>query len=246
MTHVIKRIEQENGTAKFGRNSAVGLAVEDVWNLGGTKAWPTVAATLYISSTNQAADVGIEITVDYIDASGLEATVTGTLHATDARTFVSLGVTGLDVNRAYVSGDGETLTGTVYVSNDNTDVGGDGIPDTIANALATIPPVDNQTLQCTYRMPLNRHGHILNWGFSTNATNAAHSVICRLQIKPPSGSWRTQEIAGAELGKSFSKEFPLAIRVEAGSQIRITSISTVASADVSAWFTLAKSLGNGS
>jgi hypothetical protein len=228
-----------NGTKKFGRNAAGSTSIEDVWNLGGQKTWGAAAATIYISSTNQANDNDIYITVEYIDANGLEATVTGQLHATDARTFVSLGVTALDVNRAYLSGDNEALTGTVYISNDNTDVGGNGIPDTIGNALATIPPADGQTMQALYYVPANRTAFLTGWMFTTNAATATHSVICRLQVKPAGGSWRTVEAAGAELGRNWSSNWDFAEEVPASSAIRITCIGTAA-CDVSASFSLYK------
>ncbi len=230
-----------NAVKKFGRNSAVGAAVEDIFAAGGVKVWPAAAATIYISSDNQAADVGIEITVEYIDANGLHAEVTGQLHATDARTFVSLGVTALDVNRAYLSGDGEALTGNVYVSVDNTDVGGNGIPDDTDDIMAFIPLLDGQTMQATYRVPTDETAFISGWMWTTNTVNATkHSALFRLQVRQPGGSWRTVEASGGELGSNWKSNWDFAEQVAGGSMIRISAISTVAGTDCSASFTIYK------
>ena len=79
---------------KFGRAEAV-VATDDIWALSRIHVKPAAAATLYISSSDEANDNDIYITVEYIDANGAQKSVIKQLDSVDARVFVSLEVTGL-------------------------------------------------------------------------------------------------------------------------------------------------------
>lgn len=214
---------------KYGINADVDGS-EDLWNYGGTKTHLAAAATLYISSDNQANDVGIEITVEYIDALGVAQTVVGNLDGTDARVFVSLAVSGLAVNRAWVSGALEQITGNVYVSSDNTDVGGDGIPDTVADIEAFLEPADQNTMQAIYRVPTqvnNKtvHGAWIFGYFADIHGNVASSTTVRLRKLEPSGAWRTVESRGCTNSFPINRKWPKAKLVPAGTILKLDTIA---------------------
>jgi len=197
---------------KYGLNADVDGA-EDLWNYGGTKTHLAVAAILYISSDDETNDVGIEITVDYIDADGAAAQIVGTLHAVDARTFVSLGVTGFAVNRAYVSGAGEQITGNIYVSSDNTDAGGNGIPDTVGKIEAFLEPADQNTMQAIYYIPNATKGRTVHgarlFGFYADIHgNVAAVSTVRMRYLAPGGSWRTIESRGVTNARGIDRSWP--------------------------------------
>ena len=201
-----------NQVNKFGRNSETSVG-ECVWDASLALPTPAAAATLYISSTNSG-DTGVEVTVDYIDADGAEHTVVGNLDGADSTIFVSLGVEGIWVNRAYISGDDVTLLGTVYISRDNTDVGGNGIPDDTGDILGVISPEHNQTMQAFYYIPtVQKTGrtlsgaYIIGWevDLTKNATAWANVTLRQWQ----SGrSKRTIEERGVTAGNGVRRIFP--------------------------------------
>lgn len=222
---------------KFGYNTAT-VAGDTIWALSTAKVDPVAAATLYISSSNQASDVGKQITVEYIDANGAHAEVTGTLHATDARTFVSLGVTGIAVNRAYLASAG-ALVGNVYVSNLNTDVGGDGIPDNLNNCLAYIPSADGQTQQAFYHIPNAKGGRtvrgawLYGWAATLNGNTTATSTI-RLAQRQSGGAWRTVETQGMMGQSPIKRQYPKAKFFPAGTFLKIEATAASVSINVTA------------
>jgi hypothetical protein len=138
---------------KFGRNDEP-TAADDVWDcseaaIGAPAAYPYQAAafTLYVSSDN-AGDTTQEITVEGLDANWERATVTADLNGV---TFVQVG-TASDwrrVFRAYNS-SGTVFAGNIYLNDDNTDVGGDGIPDDLTDLQACIQIGNEQTLMAMY------------------------------------------------------------------------------------------------
>ena len=237
----VKALGDQFDVDKFGRGEAM-VATDDVWGLSRIHVKPAAAATLYISSSNEAADTDIFVTVEYIDANGAQQTATGQLDDTDARTFVSLGVTGLFVNRAYLSGDGESLTGNVYVSNLNTDAGGDGIPDNLNNALAFIPAADGQTMQAIYMVPDEINGkaiaglHLSHWWVRGNGNTANSKAQIQLKQLPPSGSWRTVESVGITPAGPYGSDWPKTRFYPAGTVLKLTCLTSTNIVDISGGF----------
>jgi hypothetical protein len=187
-----------NGVAKFGRNEDIDAAeIVNTLGLIPKRFAIGAASDMYISSSH-AGDTSVEITVEYLDDNGHAQTVVKDLDAADSKTFVDLGVDGIAVNRAYVSDAGVTLNGDVYISSDNTDAGGDGIPDSLANAMAVIPLGDGQTMQAVYVVPSNKVAEVFGWKASiVHDGGAATKVTFRLKRLPAGGSWRTVESDGA-------------------------------------------------
>lgn len=58
---------------KFGENNAVGTSEEDIWSLGGTETLLTVAAALFLSSTNTG-DTSQVFQVEGLDANWAQQT----------------------------------------------------------------------------------------------------------------------------------------------------------------------------
>jgi len=214
---------------KYGINADVDGS-EDIWNYGGTKTHLTVADTLYISSDDETNDVGIEITVEYIDEDGAAQTIVGNLHAVDARTFISLGVDGFAVNRAWVSGVLEQITGNVYVSSDNTDAGPDGIPDTVADIEAFLEPADQNTMQAIYYIPNEVQGRTISgaWLYGYYADihgNVASASTVRFRKLEPDGSWRTIESRGITNSFPVNRKWPKAKYFLPGTIIKLDTLA---------------------
>lgn len=156
------RIGGQAEDSKFGvvANLDAADATADVWDwasddLSGspTKTFPTSAATLYIAS-DAAGDTSLEFTCDVILADGSLSQVTVTTDASDGTTPVSLGVSGLDCNRAELTGDGQSHSGNIYVQQGSAFTS--GVPDTAGDVLAFIRATYGQTEQTHYTVPLGK------------------------------------------------------------------------------------------
>lgn len=141
---------------KFGRVKAIDAAdaAVDVWAFAddtasprsNTKTFPTSAATLYLCSSSTS-DTAVEVTVDYIDSSGAAATATVTL---TGQTPVSIGATGLDINRLRVTGS-TAAVGIIYGANTNDFTG--GAPNDVTDVLAIAPAGYQQSQLSHFTVP---------------------------------------------------------------------------------------------
>ena len=148
-----------------------------------SKTFPAAASTLYMASDN-AGDTA-EVTVEYLDASGVAQTVSANL---TGQTAVNLGVTALDSNRAYLSGDDESNTGNIYISHDADHTG--GVPNDLTQILAVISGGQGQTEQMLYTVPAAKNMRINAIELTGSRLNgAAGSMIIELQVKTSGGSW---------------------------------------------------------
>jgi hypothetical protein len=178
---------------KFGTVSKIDTADADVtvWALADDarsprvdrKTFSTTADTIYISSSS-ASDNGIKITTIVNDSNNdlkqNETIISG-------QTPVSIGVSGLDCNTAFVSGDDQTLAGDVYITlgSDHTS----GIPNDLTKVLAFIPQVAQRTQQATFRVPNGSKMIIdsIHCNIAVGTGNASAQLF--LRVKPQNGSW---------------------------------------------------------
>jgi hypothetical protein len=100
---------------KFGRNEDLGTTVEDVWTVGGTYIWPTVASTLEAISTSANDTAGGSgartIIVQGLDANFDMIEESITMNGTTATTATTAAF--LRVNRVFVDDAGTYHTGPV-------------------------------------------------------------------------------------------------------------------------------------
>lgn len=240
MNHSIPRAEQVNGVLKFGRNTDVDGA-EYITPLGLLPEYFAIGAAgaVYISSDN-AGDTAIDITIEYLDDNGDEKSVTTTL---SGKTFVDTGITATFVNRAYVSSQGDTLAGTVYISSSNTDVGVDGIPDDLSTVYAVVTTADQQTAQAVYQVPTGKIADVYGWQADVLADGGAGAkLVIRLAQLQLTGSWRTIEASGLNSpdGPHIKSKWPFTLSFPAGTILAVEVLSaSAANNDVTAEFFLA-------
>lgn len=190
------RIDGIEEDTKFGCVTGIDAAdnAKDVWDWASddltgadTKTFPTSAATLYIASDN-AGDTSISVQVGYIDGNGARQSVVVTTDASDGTTPVSLGVSGLDVNRAFINGDGQSASGNLYIQQGSGF--SSGVPSDASAVLAFIRAGDGQTQQAIFTVPNGFKMHITGMVWAINrASGAAGSATCLLKVKTPGGSW---------------------------------------------------------
>jgi len=150
------------------------------------KTFATVASNAWVASNN-ALDAGKQITVELNNSNNNFVTHTLTLNAVDGRTPVDTGISALDCNVAYLSGDTQTLSGDVYVTNTNNFT--NGVPNLGSQVLAFIPQADARTQQSVYRVPSGYTMIIRNVYSTITAGTSNGSVQVTLRIKPDGGSW---------------------------------------------------------
>ena len=101
---------------------------------------------LFMSSDDEA-DVGVDVTVDFIDTQGAPKKILAPLNG---QTGVDLGEQGVDVNEAFIL-DTVEPQGNVYITMDGDFTG--GIPDDPESVLAYMPQSYNKTQQCLVTVP---------------------------------------------------------------------------------------------
>ena len=170
---------------KFGLGTVTGT--EEIWDAAdtvGDYTYMTTASTLYISSDDagdgqvyevQGLDANLELQVVEVTASGFN--------------FVALDETWLRVFRAKNLGTTDNA-GNIYISDDNTDAGGDGVPDTLANVKAQIGIGNNQTLMAIYTVPAGKTAYMTHWGASVGKGD---DVTITLVVRPFGGVFQVKD-----------------------------------------------------
>lgn len=181
---------------KFGRNAAVGNAWETVAEFQSTTANETFVSTNLIdsiSSSDETNDVGLVVTIEghTIDASGNLTFVSqnATLHATDARTKVTLATPLARATRAFIANSGTfdspqaVPTGTIYVY-DDTDGITAGVPDTAAATKVLIAAGETQSEKCATAISQNDYWILTEFSAGIDSGGgSADEVIVRMETR---------------------------------------------------------------
>ncbi len=227
---------------KFGQNLAVPASpFEEIWD--GSAVYEYLAgntfAAMYISS-DAAADQGIEYTVWGIDSNYNSSTVTVLTDSADGTTFIPLTSGSLDnkwwrIFRVYNSSKpGIVAAGNIYVSKDNTDIGGNGIPDTATDIQAKIIIGNEQTFMSLFTVPVGFTAYITRF-YASTSTNKVTEV--HLLVRPFNGVFNAKAPISINQGRSeHPYDFPLV--VEGKSDISIRAAAVGAGGIVSAGFDL--------
>jgi hypothetical protein len=219
---------------KFGRNTTVAASTwEDIWDYGGDYNWPSDSGvTLYISSSD-AADTQ-SMVVQGLDENFILKQQEIELQGV---TFVQLEGKWARVYRAYNNSSTDNA-GTIYISSDNTDAGGDGIPDVTTSIHATVPIGENQTLQCPYTVPADTEMYVAS--LRANLMPVAGGTIkqCKISvdIRPFGKVWRTQSTLGLiTSGSSWvNQELPVPSKLAPKTDIRVRGYGIGAAVDIDA------------
>ena len=224
--------------AKFGHNPTVGSSLEDIWDGAADYEYPAAAGGMWISSDDQTNDVALTFTVEGIDKDSNFASVTGTLDGTDARTMVPVLSGGTDdewlrVFRVFATSN-TAATGNIYVSKDNTDAGGNGIPDTVTDIQAKIIIGNEQTLMCMFTIPTGNTGYLLDFEASTGLAKLSEVNI---YIREPGKTFRIQH--AISINASFAHhDWMVPLTIPAGSDIKVRGLSAGGGGAISAGFEL--------
>jgi hypothetical protein len=229
------------GVNKFGFNGTVGATpYEEIWD--GEAAYEYLAddtfATMYLSSDDETNDVGLTYSIQGIDSEYNLSTVIGTLHAVDARTMVALtsGATDDKWWRIFrvVATSSTASTGNIYVSKDNTDAGGDGIPDTATDIQAKILVGNEQTLMALWTCPVANTAYLTGY---YAATSVAKVTTVKLFVRPFGGVFNLKHMIVLNATKG-DHDFKFPLTVAAKSDLAMTAIAAGGGGAVAAGFDL--------
>ena len=177
---------------KFGYNPAIGPDTETIWAQGGLYVYPTIASTMYISSSSTAdtsAGTGARTaTVSGLDANFDEISETVSLNG---QTGVQLNgaLNWYRVNRIIVNtaGSGGANAGVLYVGTEATPSG--GVP---INKYATVAIGDNQTLMCLWTVPKGYTAYVHQKDVSASSS-AGKFAIFSLIARPDGGVFNIKD-----------------------------------------------------
>lgn len=184
---------------KFGYTADVGSSItltdtgtwEDVWTYGGKRTSPTSSFTPYMASSDSA-DTDISVTWTYLDADGIEQTVTVNTDASDGQTPVSLGVTATEVYRGRIS-DSAAIAGAIGVATTNSFTA--GVPTNQNEVLANINPNDRQTQVLAGRVPANKQRRVKYIHLSMlRDSGLAGSVIASFDTRLTGEDWISKRL----------------------------------------------------
>ena len=224
------RVPGYKGLSKFGHDSTATNSDIEVWDGSAVYVYPSTATTAYISSS-AAGDTQV-YEIHGINEEWDEVSVNVTASGV---TFVA--IPGLWMRIFRVKNMGATdNAGTIYVSSDNTDVGGDGVPDNLADIMAQITIARNQTLMCIWAVPKNFTAFVTQFYASTSAATTK-TVEIVLWTRPFGGVFQAKKVFSIHSGTTQEIVFPFPLPVDGKSDIRITANASGAS-EVSAGFDL--------
>jgi hypothetical protein len=177
------------GSSKFGlvtttdaadpERTVWAMANDDAINVLDRKTFPTATGTLHMASTNSG-DTAKEITIVYCDANNIKRVVTGNLNG---QTPVSLGVTAIDANTAFITEPNGSLLGDVYISLNSSYTS--GVPTTLSDTICFIPQADGRSQQATFRVPNNTRMLLETVYITiTRASGSPGSALIKLKHKP--------------------------------------------------------------
>jgi hypothetical protein len=187
-------VPNHQADAKYGSVTALDAAdpLTTIWSAANDagvnplsrKTFPTATGILHMASTS-ASDTAKEITIVYSDANNFLRTISANLNG---QTPVSLAVTALDANTAYISGDDQTLVGDVFITlNANFTL---GVPNTLSDTICYIESSDGRSSQATIRVPADSRMTITNSYVAISRLNGSStSARVDLRVKPLGGSW---------------------------------------------------------
>ena len=222
---------------KFGRNTVVASGAQEViWDQGdAVYTYMASASTLYVSSSDNTDDETFEVTG--LDENWNDKTVEVTC---SGFTFVALTGSWTRVFRAK-NISATTPAGDIYISDDNTDAGGDGIPDTATNIKAKVLQGNNQTNMAIYTVPKGYTGYLISWYASMLRATGTTATACDIDIfRRDFGSvFRSTHPGGIQnTGNGHLHYiFPFALSLPEQSDVEVRGQPT-ANADISAGFTI--------
>ena len=215
---------------KFGRNDEIdtGTDPEDVWTYGGLYTYNDTPSIQYISSDN-ALDIGMEITVQGLDENYEEQSVTVLLNG-QTQTQIGTGELFVRVFRAFTSGP-IAFAGNVLIYDDTVVSVTLGVPSPTTSVKAEIRAADQQTYMALYTVPAGKTAYFMQQSSDITKTNSsAQNAVIDIRIREFGGVFRSKQLDGLTTDGSSSFDFvytlPETIPEKSDIRMQVRSVST--------------------
>lgn len=224
---------------KFGYNTDVPATLEEIWDYSEVYEYlaDDTFATMYISS-DDTLDQGLTYEVTGIDSDYNYSTVTVTTDGADGFVFVPL-TSGATDNKWWrivraKNTSGTAAQGNIYISKDNTDAGGDGIPDTVTDIQAEILIGMDQTLMALWTVPVGKTAYVTNMYASTSSAKVTE---VRFYYRPFGGVFNIKHIVTIN-ASTYEHEWKMPLSFAAKGDIKVMASAATGGGKVAAGFSL--------
>jgi hypothetical protein len=204
---------------KFGYNPVVQNVEQTVWDVGGIYAYPSSAVAMSVTSAAGAADNGVQVQVQGLDADCAPLTETVTLASSGTATTSGLffRVFRARVFRAFTSGS-QALTGAASITNGGV-------------TYAYLAVESQQTLMAVYTVPAGHTAYVTQFDTTVlTETNNKFGTI-RLVVREEGGVFRTQQQFAAQ-NASVVLVFTYPIAIPEKSDIEVRAIGSSLNANL--------------
>lgn len=223
---------------KYGYNGSVGASAETIWTLSNAYTWPSGAATLEVTSTDDTNDNtggtgALTVTLEGLDANYDEISETVTM---DGQTAVTTTNSFLRCHRMYVATSGSTNTnqGTIYAAN-SSGTHASGVPSDLTLVYSTIAATEGQTLQAFYTIPAGYTGYVPN--VTASSADGTNSSIVTFRAREQGGAFRTKNKFVTFKG-TYPLNFPIPQVFAEKTDLEIIATGNASPTDVAATFDL--------
>lgn len=232
------QIHNHSHVFKYGFNAQVGTTPETIWLQGAAYTWPAAAATLEVTSTDNAADApagtgALTVTLEGLDANYAEISETVTMNGQTAVTTTN---SFLRCHRMFVAtaGSGLTNAGTIYAAN-SSGTHTSGVPNDLTLVYSTIGADEGQTLQAFYTVPAGYTAYMTQ--VSAGSQDGTNATTMILRARTQGGAFRTQEKFIVFKG-AFNRNHDIPLVFAEKTDIEVQGDAAASTTDVAASFDL--------
>jgi len=199
---------------KFGYNSDIDNAIEDVWDVGGIYTYQSSALAMTATSGGGATDNGVEVTIQGLDANHDEVSEVVTLAGSGSATTSA---TYLRVFRAFVSGSQEP-TDDIDITNGGT-------------IYARIHEDEHQTLMALWTVPAGYTAYLLQTDVTAFTEQNNKFAVVHIQTRELNGVFRTQD-KFAIVEATHHQQYQVPLPIPEKTDIRVRAIGSSSNANI--------------
>ena len=199
---------------KFGYNSDINNAIEDVWDVGGIYTYQSSALAMTATSGGGATDNGVEVTIQGLDANHDEVSEVVTLAGSGSATTSA---TYLRVFRAFVSGSQEP-TDDIDITNGGT-------------IYARIHEDEHQTLMALWTVPAGYTAYLLQTDVTAFTEQNNKFAVVHIQTRELNGVFRTQDKFSI-VEATHHQQYQVPLPIPEKTDIRVRAIGSSSNANI--------------
>jgi len=223
--------------SKIGFNGAIGTTEEDIWVVGGSYVWPTVAQQMEVISDSAeddydkapAAGTGVkDVIIFYLDGNLIERTETLRMNGTAAVATTATNIYRVQGFRALTTGTTGAAVGTISLRFKD--------PDTHTPIYSQIAPKYSRARNITYTVPAGKVLYVTSTKIGVYGATKGIRVTTRSDYSAEMGGFMDHFYMNSEylMGNGiFYSPFEIPTKLIAGTRMKTSAIADAAGALVS-------------